>query len=90
MSSKNFGRNPCGTSLYVQKIRRIKRSPPKYCPGCKETSDFVNLLCSKMNKIEEVMNNFEKFLEKTTPMEVDNPLEYALYCSSDWDPMDLD
>jgi hypothetical protein len=55
------------------------------CPDCKETNDYVKLLSSKVNKIEEIVN---KFTKDPTPMEIDDPLEYTLYCS--WDPMELD
>ena len=96
MLSKNYGQKTRGTLRYAQKIRlnnknrRIKRNPPKFCPYCKEISDSVNILTDKINEIEEVIDNFKNFLKKSTPMEVDNPFEYALYCSGDWDPMDLD
>jgi hypothetical protein len=85
-----------GTVPYVQKIvlnsnnKRVRRKPPKLCPDCKETSDCVKIVSSKINKIEEAIDNIKNFLKKTTPMEVDDPFEYALYCSNDWDPMDLD
>ncbi|PKK63094.1 hypothetical protein RhiirC2_789399 [Rhizophagus irregularis] len=94
MSSKNYGQKLRRTQPCVQKIRpdsrRIKRNPPKLYPNCKETNKFVNLLFSKINKIEEVINNFENFFKKTTQIDIDDPFEYALYCSSDWDPMELD
>jgi hypothetical protein len=85
-----------GTAPYVHKIvlnsnnRRVRRKPLKLCPDCKETSDLANTLYNKVNELEEVINSFKNFLRKTTPMEVDNPFEYARYCSNDWDPMDLD
>ncbi|GBB89639.1 hypothetical protein RclHR1_01640001 [Rhizophagus clarus] len=60
-----------GTSPYVQKIvlnsngsRRVKRKPPKLCPDCKETNDCVKIISSKVNKIEETVNNFYKNLPK--------------------------
>jgi hypothetical protein len=63
MSPKNYGKKKTRRTLpYVQKIRldeRIKRKLPKFCPSCKETSDLVNLLYSKVNEIEDVINNFE-------------------------------
>ena len=85
---------------YIQKInlgnnnRRVRKRPPKLCPDCKETSNCVKLISNKINRIEEIINNFDKYLStknlNLAPMEVDNPLEYALYCSNDWSPMDLD
>jgi hypothetical protein len=93
MSSKNYEPKTRGTPPYLRKTRpdrRIRRTPPKFCPSCRETNEIVNLLFNKVNKIEEIINDVENFLNKTTQMEIDNPFEYALYCSSDWDPMDLD
>src|SRR5947209_946133 len=88
------------TQPYVQKInlgnsnKRIKKRPPKLCPDCKETSNCVKLISNKINRIEEIINNFDKYLSTKNlnpdPMEIDNPLEYALYYSNDWSPMDLD
>ncbi|CAB4481409.1 hypothetical protein RhiirA1_429334, partial [Rhizophagus irregularis] len=64
MSSKNYGKNTCGTPPYVSKIRfenKIKkRKPPKICSDCKETSDSVKLFSNKVNKLEEVIDNFYK------------------------------
>ncbi|CAB4376583.1 unnamed protein product [Rhizophagus irregularis] len=64
MSSKNYGKKACGTPPYVQKFRfenKIKkRKPLKNCFDCKEMSDSVKLFSSKVNKIEEVINNFYK------------------------------
>jgi hypothetical protein len=59
-----------GTVPYVQKIvlnsnnKRIRRKPPKLCPDCKETSDCVKTVSSKINKIEEIVNNFPTNLPK--------------------------
>ncbi|PKY47374.1 hypothetical protein RhiirA4_543916 [Rhizophagus irregularis] len=62
MSSKNYGQKTCGTPPYVQKIlfknKIKKRKPPKICSDCKETSDSVKLSSSKVNRLEEVTNNF--------------------------------
>src|SRR5437763_10806082 len=52
----------------VQKIsldninRRIRRKPPKLCPDCKETNDCVKLVSNKLDKIEEIIDNFGKDL----------------------------
>jgi hypothetical protein len=54
------------TPYYVQKInfdnnnRKIRKRPPKPCPGCKETSNCVKLIAGKVNKIEETIENFYK------------------------------
>ncbi|CAB4390495.1 unnamed protein product [Rhizophagus irregularis] len=60
-----------GTPPYVQKIvlnsnnnRKVRRKPPKLCPDCKETSDCVKIFSSKVNKIEETVNNFYTNLPK--------------------------
>lgn len=51
---------------YVQKIdfdnnsKRIRRKSPKLCSECKETNDCVKLVSSKMGRIEEIINNFDK------------------------------
>ncbi|RGB30351.1 hypothetical protein C1646_765453 [Rhizophagus diaphanus] len=64
MSSKNYGQKTCGTPPYVQKIRfenKIKkRNPQKICSDCKETSDSIKLFSSKVNKLEEIIDNFYK------------------------------
>ncbi|RIA89983.1 hypothetical protein C1645_823992 [Glomus cerebriforme] len=65
------------TPPYVQKIvfdnniKQVKRKSPKLCPD--------------LNKIEEIVNNFYKNSPSyfgLAPMEIDDPVEYALYCSS--------
>ncbi|PKC02487.1 hypothetical protein RhiirA5_425150 [Rhizophagus irregularis] len=45
MSSKNYGQKTCGT-------------PPSICSDCKETSDSVKLVSSKVNKLEGITDNF--------------------------------
>src|ERR1700722_13566213 len=66
MSSTNYEKKARGTPPYVQKIRldndnrRIRKRPPKFCPDCKETSNCVKFLSNKVNKIEEVIDNFYK------------------------------
>ncbi|PKY56957.1 hypothetical protein RhiirA4_477643 [Rhizophagus irregularis] len=61
MSSKNYGQKTCETPPYVQKIqfenKTKKSNPPKICSDCKETSDSVKLFSSKVNKLEEVIDN---------------------------------
>ena len=42
--------------------KRIR--PPKLCPDCKETSDCFNLISNKINRIKEIINNFDKNLQK--------------------------
>ncbi|GES95499.1 hypothetical protein GLOIN_2v1781086 [Rhizophagus clarus] len=60
-----------GTPPYVKKIvlnssgnRRVRRKPPKFCHNCKETNDCVKIISSKVNKIEEIVNNFYTNLPK--------------------------
>ncbi|GBB89646.1 hypothetical protein RclHR1_01640008 [Rhizophagus clarus] len=52
------------TQPYIQKInldnsKRIRKKPPKPCPDCKETIDCVKLISNKVDKIEEIINNFK-------------------------------
>ena len=57
MSSKNYERG----LPYVQKInlsddnRKPKRKPSKLCLDCEETNEYVKLLSSRVNKIEEIL-----------------------------------
>ena len=52
--------------LFDNSTSRIKRrKPPKVCPDCKETSDSVSQFSNKVNKIEEVIDNFCKNPSKT-------------------------
>ncbi|GES95491.1 hypothetical protein GLOIN_2v1782088 [Rhizophagus clarus] len=51
---------------YIQKInlnnsKRIKKRLPKPCYNCKETIDCVKLISSKIDNIEEIVNNFKNF-----------------------------
>src|SRR5581483_10618890 len=57
--SSNKQRARGSSQPYVQKIdlgnnRRIRRKTPKLCPECKETSNYIKLFSSKINKIEEL------------------------------------
>src|SRR5436190_23457078 len=70
MSSKNYERRTRGLP-YVQKInlgnnnsRRTKRTPPKLCPDCKETNECVKIISNKVNRIEEIVDNFHRNLTK--------------------------
>jgi hypothetical protein len=66
MSSENYGPKTF-EAPYAQIINlnndNSKRTRGKYsklsCSYCKDTSDSVNLLASKVNKIEEIINNFK-------------------------------
>jgi len=63
--SSNKQRARGSSQPYVQKIdlgnnRRVRRKPLKLCPECKETSDYIKLFSSKINKIEELVDNFPK------------------------------
>ncbi|GBB89647.1 hypothetical protein RclHR1_01640009 [Rhizophagus clarus] len=49
---------------YIQKInldnnKRIRKKPSKPCSNCKETIDCVKLISNKVDKIEEIINNFK-------------------------------
>jgi hypothetical protein len=65
MSSKN---NYEQGTPYIQRINlsnmKTRRKSPKLCPDCKETNDCIKLLSNKVNKIEEIVNNFYKNLQK--------------------------
>jgi hypothetical protein len=90
MSSKNYEPKIRGTPPYLRKTRlkrRIKKKPPKFCSSCRETSEFVNLLFIKVNKIEEIINDAEYFLNKTTQMELMihlNTSSIALVIGTPW------
>ncbi|GBB85240.1 hypothetical protein RclHR1_01180017 [Rhizophagus clarus] len=54
---------------YIQKInldngKKIRRKPPKLCLNCKETIDCVKLVSNKVDKIEEIINNFKNLQKK--------------------------
>ncbi|CAI2168024.1 8402_t:CDS:1 [Funneliformis geosporum] len=85
-------------SQYVQKInlnntnRKTRKKPPKLCPECKETNNCVKTFAGKINKIEEVVDNYYKntpkkntvkfsmFNAKFTINEVPCEIEYDLSC----------
>ncbi|UZO16341.1 uncharacterized protein OCT59_007730 [Rhizophagus irregularis] len=46
--------------------KRIKKKPPKHCQNCKETNDCVKLFLNKINRLEEIVDNFRKNLPKKT------------------------
>ncbi|RIA95182.1 hypothetical protein C1645_734235 [Glomus cerebriforme] len=94
MSSTNYEQNTRNTP-YVQKInlgnnnRRTRKKPPKLCLDCKKTTDCIKLLSNKVNKLEEVVNNFKNppkkkpdkfstFNAKFTLNDVPCELEYDL------------
>ena len=39
---------------------RTERNSPKLCPDCKETTNCVKLFSNKVNRIEEIVNDFYK------------------------------
>ena len=56
---------------YVQKInlsnhdsRRTKRRPPKLCSDCNESNNYIRIFSNKVSRIEEIINNFDKNLQK--------------------------
>ncbi|GBC08442.1 hypothetical protein RclHR1_08110002 [Rhizophagus clarus] len=71
MPLKNDDTRTHGTPYQVHKInlnndnRRSRRKPPKYCPDCKETDDCIKHFSNKVNRIEEVVNDFHKKCSKS-------------------------
>ncbi|GES95476.1 hypothetical protein GLOIN_2v1648665 [Rhizophagus clarus] len=69
MSSRNYEPRAVGTP-YVQKIKlvennkRTRRKPSKSCSNCKEAKDCISLFSSKVNRIEEIVNNCHKISKK--------------------------
>ncbi|RIA80553.1 hypothetical protein C1645_838508 [Glomus cerebriforme] len=67
MSSKNYEPRTNGLP-YVQKINlsnsNMRTKPPKLCFDCKETKDCFKLISSKINKIEEAVDNFKNLPKK--------------------------
>ncbi|GBC00961.1 hypothetical protein RclHR1_04010008 [Rhizophagus clarus] len=57
---------------YVQKIKlsnnnkRTRRKPSKLCPDCKDANDYIELLSSKVSKIEEIVDNFKNLPKNKT------------------------
>ncbi|GBC01804.1 hypothetical protein RclHR1_04340001 [Rhizophagus clarus] len=70
MSLKSNETRTYGAPYQVHKInlnndnRRFRRKPPKYCPDCKETDDCIKTFSNKVNRIEEVVNDFHKKCSK--------------------------
>jgi hypothetical protein len=68
MSSRSHSRK----DPYAQKInlnnnyRRNKRRPSKLCSNCNETKDCIKLFSNKINRIEEIINNYKNFPKKNT------------------------
>ncbi|RGB41208.1 hypothetical protein C1646_752384 [Rhizophagus diaphanus] len=60
MSSKNYGQRSCETPQIRFENKIKKRNSPKICSDCEEMSDSDKLFSSKVNKIEEVNDNFYK------------------------------
>src|SRR3954451_22895483 len=69
MSSTSYEHRTRGLP-YVHKInlgnnnRRIRKNPPKLCADCKETNECIKLISNRVNRIEEIVNNFHKNLQK--------------------------
>ncbi|GET63590.1 hypothetical protein GLOIN_2v1782088 [Rhizophagus irregularis DAOM 181602=DAOM 197198] len=69
-------------------MKKLARNPQKLCYNCEETIDCVKLVSNKVNKIEEIVNNFKnikkkpeklsKFNAKFTLNNVPCELEYDL------------
>ncbi len=66
MSSKNHEQKTRMTP-YVRKASLNNNRRP--CPDCKDTDNCVKSLSSKMNRIEEIVNNFYKNLPKNEASE---------------------
>src|SRR5436190_18335828 len=67
MSSKNYERKmrgmPYGRRINLSNDnQRTRRKLPKLCADCKETNECVKLISNKVNKIEEIVDNFYKNL----------------------------
>src|ERR1043165_5804143 len=68
MSSSRSYEQKARMMPYVKKIqlinndKRSRRKPPKLCPDCKDTNNCVKLFSSKVNRIEEIVNDFYKNL----------------------------
>jgi hypothetical protein len=64
MPLKSYEPRTNGTPYQVQKInlgndnKKTRRKSPKFCPDCKETDDCIKLFSNKVNRIEEVVNDF--------------------------------
>jgi hypothetical protein len=69
MSSRNYEPRT-GGAPYVQKIKlndnnkRTKKKSSKLCANCREANDCVSLFSSKVNRIEEIVNNCHKNSKK--------------------------
>src|SRR4051812_9003873 len=69
MSSKSYEQRTRGLP-YVHKInlgnnnRRTRKKPLKLCTECDETNECIKLISSRVNKIEEIVDNFHKNLPK--------------------------
>ncbi|CAB4428328.1 unnamed protein product [Rhizophagus irregularis] len=70
MSSKNQETRTCMTPSYVQKINlnnhngRTKRRPRKLCQNRIETNDYVNIFSRRVNRVEEIVDNFKNHSKK--------------------------
>ena len=62
MSPKNYERKtrkmPYVRVIHLGNNNRTKRNSPKLCPDCKETTNCVKLFSNKVNRIEEIINDF--------------------------------
>jgi len=65
-SSRNHEQRARGMP-YVRKIQlidgnnqRSRRKPPRPCSDCKDTNDLVKFVSSKVDRIEEIVNDFHE------------------------------
>ncbi|GES95475.1 hypothetical protein GLOIN_2v1779540 [Rhizophagus clarus] len=75
MSSKSRSRT-CNTP-YVQRINLnnnngSKKRLPKLCHNCIETDDSIDLFSKKVNRIEEIVDNFKNRLKK-------KPIKHSIF-----------
>ncbi|GES95471.1 hypothetical protein GLOIN_2v1779544 [Rhizophagus clarus] len=52
--------------------RRTRRKYSKSCSDCKDTIDYINLLSNKVNRIEEIINNFKNRPRKKPGLSIFN------------------
>lgn len=70
MSSKKNQETRSCMAPYVRRINlkehngRTKRRLPKPCHNCIETNDYVNLFSKRVNRIEEIVDNFKNHPKK--------------------------
>src|SRR5581483_10845635 len=68
MSSRSYESRtrkiPYARKINLTNNKKPKKRPPKLCPDCVETTNCINLLSNKVNKIEEILNGYYKNFPK--------------------------